>query len=181
MRDLYDVLGVSRGSTTEEIKRAYRQLARQLHPDANPDDPNAEARFKEVAQAYEVLSDPEKRHRYDTFGSAGIGNAGGTGDPFGGISDIFEAFFGGAGSGSAASSGPPRGTDVEVVADLALDVAVFGGAHSVSVRTAEACSECGHTGAAPGTTVQTCGDCRGTGQVRRVRQSFLGQMVSAGR
>ncbi|MDQ3294932.1 MAG: J domain-containing protein [Actinomycetota bacterium] len=172
---------MSRGSTGEEIKRAYRQLARQLHPDANPDDPNAEARFKEVAQAYEVLSDPEKRRRYDTFGSAGIGNAGGAGDPFGGISDIFEAFFGGAGGGATASSGPPRGTDVEVIADLPFEVAVFGGEHQVRVRTAEACPDCSATGATPGTTVQTCADCRGSGQVRRVRQSFLGQMVSAGR
>jgi molecular chaperone DnaJ len=184
MRDLYEVLGVRRTASPEEIKRSYRQLARQLHPDANPDDPEAEARFKEVAQAYEVLSDPEKRRRYDAFGSTGMGGGAGPtggGDPFAGFGDIFEAFFGASGSRAQEQSGPPRGTDIEVVADLDFEVAVFGGEHEVTVRTAEACSDCEATGAAPGTTVKACPDCRGTGQVRRVRQSFLGQMVTAGR
>jgi molecular chaperone DnaJ len=190
--DLYGLLGVGRGATPDEIKRAYRRLARQLHPDANPDDPETEARFKEVAHAYEVLSDPEKRRRYDTFGHAGLGGTAGQAgaDPFAGFSDVFDAFFGGGtgfgggggfGGGRQGPAGPPRGTDIEVVAELDFEVAVFGGEHAVTVRTAEACADCQATGAAPGTSPHTCQGCQGTGQVRRVRQSILGQMVTAGR
>lgn len=184
--DLYEVLGVPRTASQDEIKKAYRQLARQLHPDANPGDAAAEARFKEVAVAYEVLSDPEKRQRYDTFGPDGLRGmgGGGTGDVFSGFGDIFEAFFGqggGFGGGRGGPSGPPRGTDIEVVAELDFEIAVFGGEHSVTVRTAEACADCSATGAAPGTSPTTCRECGGSGQVRRVRQSILGQMVTAGR
>lgn len=183
--DLYEVLGVERGASAEEIKKAYRRLARQLHPDASPGDAEAEARFKEVAVAYEVLSDPEKRQRYDTFGPDGLrGMGGGGGDVFSGFGDIFEAFFGGGGGfggGRGAQGNRPRGQDLEVVAELDFELAVFGGEHPVSVRTAEACGDCEATGAAPGTHPVTCRDCGGTGQVRRVRQSILGQMVTAGR
>jgi molecular chaperone DnaJ len=182
-RDLYEVLGVGRGASAEEIKKAYRRLARQLHPDTNPD-PVAAERFKEVAQAYEVLSDPEKRRRYDAYGEAGLGGAG-AGDVFGGFGDIFDAFFGcgspfGGGGGRARASGPPRGTDLEVVAELDFETAVFGGEHPVTVRTAEACADCQATGAAPGTAPVACTECGGSGQVRRVRQSILGQVVTAG-
>jgi molecular chaperone DnaJ len=184
--DLYGLLGVGRGASAEEIKRAYRRLARQLHPDANPADPDAEARFKEIAHAYEVLSDPEKRQRYDTFGHTGLGASAGhaAGDPFAGFSDVFDAFFGGRsgfGGGRPGPAGPPRGNDIEVIADLDFELAVFGGEHTISVRTAEACGVCEATGAAPGTVAQRCQGCQGTGQVRRVRQSILGQMVTAGR
>jgi molecular chaperone DnaJ len=185
--DLYAVLGVPRSAGADEIKKAYRQLARQLHPDANPGDAQAEARFKEVAVAYEVLSDPEKRQRYDAYGIDGLrgmgGGGGGPGDVFSGFGDIFEAFFGGGGGfgGGRTQAGPPRGTDLEVVAELDFEVAVFGGEHAVSVRTAEACADCDATGAAPGTQPSTCTECGGSGQVRRVRQSILGQMVTAGR
>jgi molecular chaperone DnaJ len=186
-RDLYEVLGVARGAAPEEIKKAYRRLARQYHPDANAGDAGAAERFKEIAQAYEVLSDPEKRRRYDAFGDAGVGGAAGNGDVFGGFGDIFEAFFGGAspfGGGGAGRgggrAGPPRGTDLEVVAELDFETAVFGGEHTVEVRTAEACADCGATGAAPGTAPITCTECTGSGQVRRVRQSILGQVVTAG-
>jgi molecular chaperone DnaJ len=184
--DLYDVLGVDRGATPDEIKRAYRTLARKLHPDANPDDPSAETRFKEVALAYEVLSDPEKRRRYDTFGMQGVSGSGSAGeDPFGfggggGLGDIFEAFFGGQSpfGGGRGPAGPPRGADLEVVADLSFEEAVFGCRHQVEVRTAVACETCSGSGAAPGSRASRCGECSGAGQVRRVRQSFLGQMVS---
>jgi molecular chaperone DnaJ len=180
--DYYELLGVSRTATADEIKRAYRRLARELHPDANPDDSQAEARFKEVAQAYEVLSDPEKRRRYDMFGPEG---AEGGGDPFGfggGVGDIFEAFFGATGSpfgGGRDAGGPARGSDLEVAVDIEFEQAVFGTQAPVSVRTAVPCETCEATGAAPGTHPETCPECGGAGQVRRVRQSILGQMVTA--
>jgi molecular chaperone DnaJ len=188
MADFYELLGVSRNASADEIKKAYRRKARELHPDANPD-PAAEEQFKAVARAYEVLSDPEQRARYDRFGEAGIGGAasgGGGGDPFGGLGDIFEAFFGGAGGGfgggfgggSRGPQGPPRGQDHEVVADLDFVQAVFGAEVPVTVRTAVACSDCGGAGTAPNTQAVTCADCGGSGQVRRVRQSMLGQMVT---
>jgi molecular chaperone DnaJ len=181
--DLYAVLGVPRGASADDIKKAYRRLARQYHPDANPDDTAAADRFKEIAHAYEVLSDPDKRRRYDTFGDAGPGGA--AGDGFAGFGDIFEAFFGGGspfggGGRGGGRAGPPRGVDLEAVAELDFETAVFGGEHAVTVRTAEACTDCEATGAAPGTAPTTCPECSGTGQVRRVRQSILGQVVTAG-
>ncbi len=181
--DYYELLGVHRDATQDEIKRAYRRRARELHPDTNPDDPEAEALFKEVTLAYETLSDPERRRRYDMFGPEGAAAA--AGDPFGfggGIGDIFEAFFGGGGFGraGAGTTGPPRGTDLELVVDIDFETAVFGGEQDITVRTAVACDVCQATGAAPGSAPTTCPDCGGTGQVRRVRQSILGQMVTAG-
>lgn len=177
--DYYDLLQVPRDASADDIKRAYRRMARQLHPDTN-DDPAAEARFKEVALAYEVLSDPEKRQRYDRLGPDGLAG----GDPFagGGINDIFDAFFGGnspfGGGGRRGPVGPPRGPDLEVVADLTFTEAVFGTRHTVNVRTQVPCEACGATGATPGTEPITCLECAGVGQVQRVRQSFLGQMVT---
>jgi molecular chaperone DnaJ len=183
--DYYELLGVSRSATQDEIKRAYRRLARELHPDTGHGDPEAEARFKLVTQAYDVLRDPDKRQRYDTFGAEAPG-AGGAGDPFGfgaggGVNDIFEAFFGGSpfGGRSARASGPPRGSDLEVVADLDFEEAVFGCQHTVVVRTAVACETCEASGAAPGSEAATCAECHGTGQVQRIRQSLIGQMVTS--
>lgn len=182
MADYYELLGVGRDASPDEIKKAYRQLARQLHPDANPGDETAEERFKQVAQAYEVLSDPDTRARYDRFGDAGA-NAQGTGDFFagaGGLGDIFESFFGGNPFGaSRGPAGPPRGQDLEVVADLDFEQAVFGATVPVTVRTAERCEECDGSGAGAGTQPVTCSECNGLGQVQRVRQSLLGQMVTA--
>jgi len=182
MADYYDLLGIGRDASPEEIKRAYRRKARELHPDANPDDPEAEHRFKEVAKAWEVLRDPEKRARYDRYGEAGVGGAA-AGDPFsgfGGMGDIFDAFFGGQSpfGGGRASAGPLRGPDLEVVTELDFTEAVFGAQHRIEVRTAVGCDACDATGAAPGTSPTLCGECGGAGQVRRVRQSLLGQMVT---
>lgn len=184
MADLYDVLEISRDATADDIKKAYRRLARECHPDANPDDPDAEARFKEIAAAYEVLSDPEKRSRYDRFGnSAGFDLS----DPFGsgpgGLGDLFESFFGAGspfgGGQPRRPAGPPRGEDLDAQAVLEFTDAVFGCQTDVSVRTAVACDDCDATGASPGTSAAQCGDCGGTGEVRVVRQTVLGQMVSA--
>ena len=188
--DYYELLGVSRTATAEEIKKAYRTRARQYHPDANPDDPHAEAKFKELSTAYAVLSDSDRRSRYDRFGDAGVGGAGGPGgvnfeDLFGGggLGDIFDAFFGGGGGGNPfggrrGPSGPPRGQDMEVVVDIEFETAVFGGQIPVEIKLPQACDACDATGAGEGTKPVTCSECSGSGQVRRVRQSVLGQMVS---
>ncbi|MDQ2648146.1 MAG: molecular chaperone DnaJ [Actinomycetota bacterium] len=181
--DYYELLELPRDASPDDIKRAYRRLARQLHPDTNPD-PEAEARFKQVAQAYEVLSDPDKRARYDRFGAEGVGA--GAGDPFGfgggGINDIFDAFFGGnspfGGGGGRGRGGPPRGADLEVVVDLDFEAAVFGARQAVDVRSQVVCETCTGSGAKPGTQPIACLECAGSGQVQRVRQSFLGQMVT---
>ena len=189
MADFYEILGVSRGASADDVKKAYRKRARELHPDANPDKPNAEDEFKELSRAYEVLSDPQQRAAYDRFGEAGLGGAGGGGgDPFagGGLGDIFEAFFGGNSpfggggfGGRSGPAGPPRGQDLEVIADLDFEQAVFGGTVPVTLKSAVRCAECSGSGAGSGTQPVQCSDCQGTGQVRRVRQSLLGQMVTA--
>jgi len=185
--DYYELLGVDRSASADEIKKAYRRRARDLHPDANPDDPQAEERFKELAVAYQVLSDDDQRARYDRFGEAGVGGAGGQSaeDIFGGggLGDIFDAFFGGSspfggGDGRGGPAGPPRGQDMEVVLDLEFEQAVFGAEVSVDLRLPQRCDDCGGTGAGEGTQPVTCADCNGAGQVRRVRQSMLGQMMT---
>ncbi len=189
MADYYELLGVSRNATADEIKKAYRKRARELHPDANAGDAQAAESFKEVAQAYKVLSDPDQRARYDRYGEAGVGGMGGgqtAEDLFGaGLGDIFETFFGGGGSpfggGPRARrrTGPPRGQDMEVVADLRFEQAVFGDQIDVELKLPTTCPDCEGTGAGEGTKPVTCSDCDGTGQVQRVRQSLLGQMVTA--
>ncbi len=182
MADHYETLGVSADATDEEIKRAYRKLARRYHPDANPGDGAAEAHFKEVAAAYEVLSDSERRSLYDRFGTDDP-NAARMADPFGGgLGDIFEAFFGQGspfGRGESGPSGPPRGEDLEAHVDLELSDVIFGAEREVTVRTAVRCEACDGTGAEAGTDPVRCPECAGSGQVRRVRQSLLGQMVTA--
>lgn len=179
MADHYDTLGVDRSASADEVKRAYRRLARQLHPDANPDDPAAEARFKEVAVAYETLSDPQKRQQYDLYGEAGPQG----GSPFGGgFGDIFDMFFNGQSPFGAQQgpAGPPSGEDLEAVVEIDLADAVFGTTADVDVRTAITCGDCEGSGSEGGSAPETCPDCNGVGQVRRVRQSILGQMVTAG-
>lgn len=173
--DLYAVLEVEHGASSDELKRSYRRLARQYHPDANPGDPQAEARFKEVSQAYEILSDPERRSNYDRFGAdVGAGNPFGAGS----VQDIFDMFFGGLG-GRPPRRGPQPGPDAEVTVDITLDDAAFGASHEVSVTLPQRCSTCQGSGCAPGTSPVTCDDCSGTGELRRVRSSILGQMMTS--
>jgi molecular chaperone DnaJ len=190
MADYYELLGVARNASADEIKRAYRKRARELHPDANPDDEHAAERFKELSRAYQVLSDGDQRARYDRFGEAGVGGGAGGGptadDLFGGgLGDIFETFFGGGGGGpfgggrSRGPAGPPRGQDLEVVTDLTFEQAVFGDQVTIELKLPVRCDDCEGTGAGEGTRPVECSECNGSGQVQRVRQSLLGQMVTA--
>ncbi len=180
--DYYQILGVSPNATDDEIKRSYRRLARELHPDANGGDKETEERFKEVVLAYETLRDPERRRRYDMFGPDGARGAGsGQSDPFaaaGGFGDIFEAFFGQGGFSQGQRSGPVRGADAEATLVLEFEEAVFGAARDLSVKLAMICDACEGSGARPGTHPSSCPTCGGSGEVRRIRQSILGQMVS---
>lgn len=183
MGDLYEILGISPGATDEEIKRAYRKKAREFHPDANDGSAEAEAKFKEVSFAYEVLRDPERRSRYDRYGAASFsGGAPGTQGGFeGGLGDLFEAFFGAMGQPGTRrrQRGPQPGADAEVVMDLTLVEAAFGVQKELSLRLPVVCEGCEGRGAAPGSSAQACVECAGTGEVRRVRQSLLGQIVTA--
>lgn len=178
--DYYELLGVSSSATDEEIKKAYRRLARKHHPDANPDDPDAEARFKEVTQAYETLRDPQRRRRYDMYGPDGA--AGGAGPSDFGLNDLFDAFFGGEffGRGGGRARGPERGPDAEALLELSLHDVTFGATKTLEVRLPVVCDTCDGTGCATGTHAERCANCGGTGEVRTVRRSVLGQMVTAG-
>jgi molecular chaperone DnaJ len=177
-RDYYEVLGVGRNATAEELKRAYRKLALQYHPDRNNGDPQAEARFKEINEAYEVLSDASKRQRYDTFGHAGTQGMPGFdfgGAGFGGINDLFDMFFG---SAQGARTGPRRGADLRLDLRLTFEESVRGVERELTIPRAEPCVACKGSGAEAGTSPQTCPQCRGSGQVRRATQSIFGQIVN---
>jgi molecular chaperone DnaJ len=179
--EYYALLGVDPSASDDEIKRAYRNMARELHPDTTGGDAVAEAQFKEVTRAYEVLRDPERRARYDRFGPEGVDSRTTGADAFfggGGLGDIFDAFFGGAVRG-ATGGGPVRGADAEVVLELGFREAVFGSRHDVLLDGLVSCSTCEGSGARAGTTAVRCPDCQGTGELRRVRQSILGQVVTA--
>ncbi|REJ32296.1 MAG: molecular chaperone DnaJ [Bacillota bacterium] len=197
-RDYYEVLGVDRSATPEEIRKAYRRLARRYHPDANPGDAQAAERFKEVKEAYDVLSDPEKRAAYDRFGHAGVdptaapgGGAGGGPfaggpfrggpfggfDPFQGFEDIFDAFFGGGRAGGFAAR-PRRGDDIVAEMEIDFREAAFGVEREIEVSRTEPCDRCGGSGAEPGTGPVTCPQCRGQGQVQTARSTPFGQFVS---
>ena len=187
-RDFYEVLGVQKGASEDEIKKAYRKLAKQYHPDLNPGDKGAEAKFKEVNEAYEVLSDSDKRARYDQFGHAGVdpnfgGGAGG--NPFQGggfdFTDIFDSFFGGFGGASRRQNpnAPRRGTDVEASVAISFEEAAKGVRKTVDYQQIEACEDCRGTGAAPGTSPKTCPQCNGTGQVRIQQRTPFGVVQSS--
>ncbi len=180
--DYYELLGVKRNATAAELKTAYRRLAREHHPDANNGDASSEAIFKEVSEAYAVLSDTQARERYDRFGHDGLkAGAGGAGFDFD-LGSIFDSFFGQdpfGGSSRRNSSGPPRGEDQEVSLRLKFADAIFGTEATVNLRSAVHCEECDGEGTAPGTTRSRCGVCGGAGQVRQVRNSVFGQMVTA--
>ncbi len=180
IRDFYEILGVTRQSTDDEIKRAYRDLARRYHPDGNPGDPEAEERFKEVSVAYETLRDPERRRRYDVFGdSGGRGAPAQAGEQFG-FGDLFDAFFGGDPFNMRrAQSGPPRGADAEAVIELTLGEAAFGATKTIEARLPVACTRCDGSGCEPGTHPTRCDACGGEGEIRQVRRSILGQIVTA--
>jgi len=182
-RDLYQVLGVERGSSDADIKRAFRKLAQQWHPDVNAE-AEAQERFKEINDAYQILSDPERRQRYDTFGRAGVdGASGGAGagfEGFGGFGDIFDAFFGGtaAAGGSARRGRPQPGADLRYDLRLTFEEAVKGTDKEVEFRVLQRCETCSGSGAREGTEAVTCPQCQGRGEVRSVRQTMLGQMVN---
>ncbi len=183
-RDYYEVLGVGRDADENAIKSAYRRLARQYHPDVNKSD-DAEERFKEINEAYEVLSDADKRAAYDRYGHAatqggfGAGGPGGAGyGGFPGFGDIFEEFFGGMGGMRGAARGPARGADLRYDLEITFQEAVFGAEKEVEIPRQEVCPVCQGSGAEPGTKPIRCPQCNGTGEVRRAQQTILGQFVS---
>lgn len=182
-RDYYEVLGVSKGATEAELKKAYRIQAKKYHPDLNPDDKEAEAKFKEANEAYAVLSDPEQRQRYDQFGHSGVGGQGFDTSGFGGFEDLGDIFgdlfgFGGFGGTRGRSNRPMRGRDIAYRLTLDFMEAVFGTTKTIEVQLDDTCSTCDGNGAKPGTEVKTCGRCNGTGHVQTQQQTIFGTMMS---
>lgn len=186
-RDYYDVLGISRDAGEQDIKKAYRKLAMKYHPDRNPDNKDAEEKFKEVNEAYEILSSPEKKRRYDQFGHAGVdgNNAGGFGG-FGGFSgfggfdgmfgDIFD-MFGGGFTSARGSRGPQKGADLQYEITITFEEAAFGTDKEIEFYRNDTCNICDGTGAKPGTSTSVCSKCNGTGEMQTVTRTPLGQMI----
>ena len=186
-RDYYEVLGVNKNATENKIKHAYRKLAKKYHPDMNPGDKNAEEKFKEATEAYEVLSDPEKKARYDQFGHAAFEQGGGGAGGFGGFDfgsgdmgdifgDIFGDFFGGGSRGGARRNGPRQGANLRAAVRITFDEAIRGVDKELEITLKEKCTTCGGTGAKPGTSPETCSKCNGTGQVVYTQQSMFGMV-----
>ena len=204
-RDLYEILGIQKGASDDEIKKAYRKLALQWHPDKHKGDKDAESKFKEINQAYEVLSDKQKRQQYDTFGSAGASNgfpggggaagagfggfdfSGFSGGGGGGFADIFESFFNGGGGGgfsqggqssSRQKGGARRGNDIEATIRISFEEAAFGAERELEVKKAMKCDHCDGKSYEPGSKMITCSACNGSGQIRSVRNTILGQIAT---
>ena len=186
-RDYYETLGISKSATADEIKKAYRKVAKKYHPDVNAGDTTAETKFKEANEAYAVLSDPDKKAKYDQFGHAGVdpngfGGAGGFGDfDFGGFGDIFETFFGGGAgfsTSSARRNGPQKGRDIRAGVEITFEQAAFGIEKKVDIFRMENCQKCNGSGAKPGTQTKTCTTCNGTGQVQYKQRTPFGQFVN---
>ncbi len=185
-RDYYEVLGIDKNADETEIKKAFRRLARKYHPDVNPGDKNTEAKFKEINEAYEVLSDPQKRAQYDQFGHAAFGPGGGDpgfggfggfgGGDFGGFGDIFEMFFGGSGQ---RRRGPAKGADLRYNLDISFEEAASGLEKDINVPRTEICEQCKGSGAAPGTAPKTCPKCNGTGQLQYTQATPFGRFVQS--
>ena len=189
-RDYYEVLGIQKGASEDEIKKAYKKLARKYHPDMNPGDKEAEEKFKEINEANEVLSDPEKKSRYDQFGFAGVdpnygagagGGAYGGGFDFGDLGDIFGSFFGGGFGGQRRNpNAPQRGESIRASVSISFTEAAFGCEKSVTIERSEQCPTCKGSGCAPGTTPEICPDCHGSGTVQTRRQTPMGVFASNG-
>ncbi|MBE6055234.1 MAG: molecular chaperone DnaJ [Clostridium sartagoforme] len=185
-KDYYAALGLEKGASDEEIKKAFRKLAIKYHPDKNQGNKEAENKFKEINEAYQVLSDPDKKAKYDMYGTvdfdgSGFGSGGFGGFDFsdiGGFGDIFESFFGGGGGGGRRRNGPQRGSDLEYTINLTFEEAVFGVEKEISIDRSENCETCKGSGAKEGTSKKTCPTCNGQGQVRVQRQTPLGSFVS---
>jgi molecular chaperone DnaJ len=176
-RDAYEVLGVGRTAGETDVKKAFRKLARELHPDVNSHDPQAEEKFKEAAEAYEILSDPDRRATYDRYGHEGLKRGGQSPnfDGFGSINDLFSAFFGGGGFGGAAA--PRGGGDAEVALEIDLEQAAAGAAVDVTFEVVDRCERCRGNGAEPGTPITTCNRCGGNGVLQAVSRTPFGQMA----
>ena len=187
-RDYYEVLGLTKGASEDEIKKAFKKMARKYHPDLNPDDPTAEDKFKEVNEAYGVLSDPEKKSRYDQFGHAGVdpsygggdGGFGGFGDfgGFGGFGDVFETFFGGGMGGGRRANGPAKGEDIHVRTTITFEEAAFGCEKEIKYTKRSNCKSCKGTGAKNGTELENCSQCGGRGVISSVQRTILGNIQS---
>ena len=187
-RDYYEVLGVQKSASEDELKKAYRKLAKENHPDLHPGDKECEARFKEINEAYEVLSDPDKRAKYDKFGHAafdpsqgfgggGFGGFEGFGD-FGGFGDIFSDIFGFGGGGGRNPNAPRKGDNLRASLNIKFEEAAFGTKKDVTVARIEQCPDCKGTGCADGTTAEVCPDCKGSGQVKSTQRTPFGMMQS---
>ncbi|MEA2375543.1 MAG: molecular chaperone DnaJ, partial [Thermoleophilaceae bacterium] len=179
-RDYYEVLGVSRDAGEGDIKRSFRRLARELHPDVNQHDPEAEEKFKEAAEAYEVLCDSERRSVYDRYGHDGLQSSGfhSNFQGFGSFGDIFDAFFGGDPLfGGGGRGGPPQGGDIGAAVEISLAQAAAGASVEVEYEVVDRCEHCNGNGAEPGTPIETCERCGGAGQLRAVSRTAFGQLV----